>query len=73
MPWQFTDHHVRPNVFYWSPKAYKERDEVKSRRDQAHKAFLEAKVGLSCTCVSWGAMLGGGGASSGAHPAPLRA
>ena len=21
MPWEFTDHHVRPNVFYWSPKA----------------------------------------------------
>ena len=45
MPWQFTEHHVRPNVFYWSPKAYKERDEVKSRREQAQKAYVEAKVG----------------------------
>ncbi|KAG2482512.1 hypothetical protein HYH03_018557 [Edaphochlamys debaryana] len=43
MGWEFTDHHVRPNVFYWSPKAYDERQEVKTRRDQAQAAYEQAK------------------------------
>lgn len=47
MPWEFNEHHVRPNTFYWSPKAHKEREEVKSRREQASKAYAEAKV---CVC-----------------------
>jgi hypothetical protein len=44
MPWEFTEHHVRPNVFYWSPTAYNERNEVKTRREQAQEAYREAKV-----------------------------
>ncbi|GFR50023.1 hypothetical protein Agub_g12173, partial [Astrephomene gubernaculifera] len=47
MPWEFTEHHVRPNVFYWSPTAYKERNEVKTRREQAQAAYNEAKVASS--------------------------
>ncbi|KAG2440606.1 hypothetical protein HYH02_010185 [Chlamydomonas schloesseri] len=43
MGWEFTDHHVRPNVFYWAPKAYKEREEVKTRRDAAQAAYEKAK------------------------------
>ncbi|GLC68813.1 hypothetical protein PLESTF_000741300, partial [Pleodorina starrii] len=47
MPWEFTEHHVRPNVFYWSPTAYNERNEVKTRRDQAQAAYKEAKKASS--------------------------
>ncbi|PNW83653.1 hypothetical protein CHLRE_05g238270v5 [Chlamydomonas reinhardtii] len=43
MGWEFTDHHVRPNVFYWAPKAHKEREEVKTRRDAAQAAYEKAK------------------------------
>ncbi|GIL69331.1 hypothetical protein Vretimale_13447 [Volvox reticuliferus] len=44
MPWEFTEHHVRPNVFYWSPTAYNERNEVKTRREQAQSAYKAAKA-----------------------------
>lgn len=44
MGWEFNEHQVRPNVHYWSPKAHKERNEVKTRREQAQKAYDEAKV-----------------------------
>lgn len=44
MPWEFTEHHIRPEVFFWSPKAYKERNEVKTRRQQAQDAYVKAKV-----------------------------
>ncbi|GIL60895.1 hypothetical protein Vafri_15714 [Volvox africanus] len=47
MPWEFTEHHVRPNVFYWSPTAYNERNEVKTRREQAQAAYKAAKKASS--------------------------
>lgn len=44
MSQDFTEYHVRRNVFYWSPKAYQERIEVKQRRQEAQKHYIQAKV-----------------------------
>lgn len=38
------EHHVRPNVFYYSPRAHKERQEVKARREEGQKYYTRAKV-----------------------------
>ncbi|GAX76756.1 hypothetical protein CEUSTIGMA_g4203.t1 [Chlamydomonas eustigma] len=38
------DYHVRPNVFTWSPEAYKERQEVHGRRQEAQSSFVKAKA-----------------------------
>jgi hypothetical protein len=43
---------VRPNVFYWSVPAHKERQEVKARRREAHAYYLKAKEAqASVACV----------------------
>ncbi|KAJ9530780.1 hypothetical protein QJQ45_028667 [Haematococcus lacustris] len=39
-----SEQHVRPNVFTWSPSAYKERQEVKDRRKAAQAHYKQAKV-----------------------------
>ncbi len=46
MPVQFTEHHVRPGVFYYSPKAHKERQEVKARREDAAAHFAKAQASV---------------------------
>lgn len=46
MSQDFTEYHVRPNVFYWSPKAQEERKEVKTRRVEAERHFKQAKVNV---------------------------
>eukprot|EP00798_Chlamydomonas_sp_ICE-L_P026959 gene26959-35001_t len=44
--WEFKDHHIRPNVFYWSPDAYQERQEVQSRRKVALGTYKDAMFDL---------------------------
>mmetsp|Transcript_6410 Transcript_6410/g.17111 ORF Transcript_6410/g.17111 Transcript_6410/m.17111 type:complete len:987 (-) Transcript_6410:724-3684(-) len=41
---KFTEHHVRPGVFYFSPKAHNERHEVKLRREEAQNYYKQAKA-----------------------------
>ncbi len=69
MPWEFTEHHVRPNVFYWSPEAYKERQAVQDRRKEAQRSYVASKVSawvigcVGCWCMgAWGrGCMGAGG------------
>ena len=44
MPWEFTEAHVRPNIYNYSPKAHHERQELQLRRKEARHNYKSALV-----------------------------